>query len=66
MSISPSELEYGEDDPEDEEPDKKQASGSSFEDIDIAVRSIRKDSPSDSSMPFSEVAASCVGGRSYF
>ena len=50
MSISPSELEYGEDDPEDEEPDKKQASGSSFEDIDIAVRAIRKDSPSDEEM----------------
>ena len=50
MSISPSELEYGEDDPEDEEADKKQASGSSFEDIDIAVRAIRKDSPSDEEM----------------
>ena len=50
MSISPSELEYGEDDPEDEEPDKKQASGSSFEDIDIAVRAIRKESPSDEEM----------------
>ena len=35
-SIPPSELEYGEDEPEDEEPDKKQASGSSFEDIDMA------------------------------
>ena len=46
----PSELEYGEDEPEDEEPDKKQASGSSFEDIDIAVRAIRKDSPSDEEM----------------
>ena len=46
-SIPPSELEYGEDEPEDEEPDKKQASGSSFEDIDMAVRAIRKDSPSD-------------------
>ena len=49
-SIPPSELEYGEDEPEDEEPDKKQASGSSFEDIDMAVRSIRKDSPSDEEM----------------
>ncbi len=37
-SIPPSELEYGEDEPEDEEPDKKQASGSSFEDIDMAVQ----------------------------
>ena len=49
-SIPPSELEYGEDEPEDEEPDKKQASGSSFEDIDMAVRTIRKDSPSDEEM----------------
>ena len=49
-SIPPSELEYGEDDPEDEEPDKKQASGNSFEDIDRAVRTIKKDSPSDEEM----------------
>ena len=49
-SIPTSELEYGEDDPEDEEPDKKQASGSSFEDIDRAVRTIRKESPSDEEM----------------
>ena len=49
-SIPPSELEYGEDDPEDEEPDKKQASGNSFEDIDRAVRNIKKDSPSDEEM----------------
>ena len=49
-SIPPSELEYGEDEPEDEEPDKKQASGSSFEDIDRAVRTIRKESPSDEEM----------------
>ena len=49
-SIPPSELEYGEDEPEDEEPDKKQASGNSFEDIDRAVRTIKKDSPSDEEM----------------
>ena len=49
-SIPPSELEYGEDEPEDEELDKKQASGSSFEDIDMAVRTIRKESPSDEEM----------------
>ncbi len=49
-SIPPSELEYGEDEPEDEEPDKKQASGSSFEDIDMAVHAIRKESPSDEEM----------------
>ena len=49
-SIPPSELEYGEDELEYEEPDKKQASGSSFEDIDMAVRTIRKDSPSDEEM----------------
>ena len=34
----------------DEEPDKKQASGNSFEDIDRAVRTIKKDSPSDEEM----------------
>ena len=49
-NIPPSELEYGEDEPEDEEPDKKQASGNSFEDIDRAVRTIKKDSPSDEEM----------------
>ncbi len=49
-SIKPSELEYGEDEPEDEEPDKEQASGSSFEEIDRAVRTIKKDSPSDEEM----------------
>ncbi len=49
-SIPPSELEYGEDEPEDEEPDKKQASGNSFEDIDRAVRTIKKDSPSAEEM----------------
>ena len=49
-SIKPSELEYGEDEPEDEEPDKEQASGSSFEDIDRAVRTIKKDSPTDEEM----------------
>ena len=49
-SIPPSELEYGEDDPEDDGPDKKQASGSSFEDIDMAVRTIKKDAPSDEEM----------------
>ena len=49
-SIKPSELKYGEDEPEDEEPDKEQASGSSFEDIDRAVRTIKKDTPTDEEM----------------
>ena len=49
-SIPPEELGYGDDEPEDEEPDKKQASGSSFEDIDMAVHTIRKESPSDEEM----------------
>ena len=49
-SIPPSELEYGEDEPEDDGPDKKQASGSSFEDIDMAVRTIKKNAPSDEEM----------------
>ncbi len=49
-SIKPSELKYGEDEPEDEEPDKEQALGNSFEDIDRAVRTIKKDSPTDEEM----------------
>ena len=49
-SMTPEEMEYGEDELEYEEPDKKQASGSSFEDIDMAVRTIRKDSPSGEEM----------------
>ena len=49
-SISPSELKYGEDGPEDENSDKGQASGSTFEDIDMAVRTIKKDSPSEAEM----------------
>lgn len=49
-SISPEELEYGEDEPEDDEPGKGQASGSAFEDIDMAVRTIKKDSPSEAEM----------------
>ena len=48
--MPPSELEYGEDEPDDDEPDKGQASGSSFEDIDMAVQTIRKDTPSDEEM----------------
>ena len=38
------------DEPDDDELDKGQASGSSFEDIDMAVRTIRKDTPSDEEM----------------
>ena len=49
-SIPPSELKYGEDEPEDDEPVKGQASGSTFEDIDRAVRTIKKDSPSEAEM----------------
>ena len=40
----------GEDEPEDDEPGKGQASGSAFEDIDMAVRTIKKDSPSEAEM----------------
>ena len=49
-SMPPEELEYGEDEPEDDEPGKGQASGSTFEDIDMAVRTIKKDSPSEAEM----------------
>ena len=65
-SIPPSELEYGEDEPEDEEPDKKQASGSSFEDIDMAVRAIRKDSPSDEEMRHAEKVMTELDGTELF
>lgn len=44
-NIPPSELEFGEDEPEDESPDKGQASGSSFDEIGEAVSIAGKDSP---------------------
>lgn len=40
-SIPPSELEYGEDEPEEGEPDSPRASGSSFDEIDNAVRTAK-------------------------
>ena len=40
-SIPPSELEYGEDEPEEETPDAPRASGSSFDEIDDAVRTAK-------------------------
>ena len=40
-SIPPSELEYGEDEPEDDTPDSPRASGSSFDEIDDAVRTAK-------------------------
>ena len=49
-SISPSELKFGEDEPEDDTLDVRQASGNSFEDIDRAVLTIRKDSSSEEEM----------------
>lgn len=48
-SIPPSELKYGEE-PEEENSYKGQASGSTFEDIDMAVQTIKKDSPSEAEM----------------
>lgn len=41
MSIPPSELVFGEDEPEDETPDAPQASGSSFDEIDDAVKTAK-------------------------
>ena len=41
-SIQPSELEFGEDEPEEETPDAPRASGSSFDEIDDAVRTAKK------------------------
>ena len=40
-SIQPSELEFGEDEPEEETPDAPRASGSSFDEIDDAVRTAK-------------------------
>lgn len=40
-NIPPSEMEYGEDEPDDDTPDSRQASGSSFDEIDDAVRTAR-------------------------
>lgn len=41
-SLTPSELEFGEDEPEEETPDAPRASGSSFDEIDDAVRTAKK------------------------
>lgn len=41
------EVSYGEDEPDEDMPDGKQATGSSFDDIDTAVGSVRKESPTD-------------------
>ena len=65
-SMPPSELEYGEDEPDDDEPDKGQASGSSFEDIDMAVRTIRKDTPSDEEMRHAGKVMTELGGTELF
>ena len=40
-SIPPSELEFGEDEPEENEPDSPRASGSSFDEIDNAVKTVK-------------------------
>ena len=41
-SLTPSDLEFGEDEPEEETPDAPRASGSSFDEIDDAVRTAKK------------------------
>lgn len=46
-SIPPEELKFGDDVPEDEKPDKGQASGVSFDEIGEAVGIARKDNPTD-------------------
>ena len=40
-SLTPSELEFGEDEPEEETPDAPRASGNSFDEIDKAVRTAK-------------------------
>lgn len=49
-NIPPSEMKYGENEPEDDTPDEKQASGCSFDDIDKAVHTIRNDASTDKEM----------------
>ena len=49
-NIPPSEMKYGENEPEDDEPVENQASGCSFDDIDKAVHTIRKDGSTDKEM----------------
>ena len=44
-SISPSDMEFGEEEPEEETPDKRRASGSSFDEIGEAVGIAGKDNP---------------------
>jgi len=46
-SIPPEELKFSEDEPEDEKPDKEQASGISFDEIGEAVGIAQKDNPTD-------------------
>lgn len=45
--IPPSEIGYGDNEPEEDAPDKQQASGYSFDDIDTAVGTVRKESPTE-------------------
>lgn len=45
--IPPSEIGYGENEPDEEMPDKQQASGYSFDDIDTAVGTVRKETPTE-------------------
>lgn len=46
-NIPPSEMKYGEDEPEDETPDRRQASGFSFDEIGDAVGIAGKENPTD-------------------
>lgn len=45
--IPPSEIGYGDNEPEEDTPDKQQASGYSFDDIDTAVGTVRKETPTE-------------------
>ncbi len=65
-SIPPSELEYGEDEPEDEEPDKSRLREVAFEDIDMTVHTIRKESPSGEEMRHAGKVMTNWTGQSFY
>lgn len=60
------EISYGEDEPDEEMPDGKQATGSSFDDIDTAVGSVRKESPTDEELLHAGKVMSELDGTELF
>lgn len=60
------EVSYGEDEPDEDMPDGKQATGSSFDDIDTAVGSVRKESPTDEELLHAGKVMSELDGTELF